>query len=74
MSKTFNQEQVDKLIEKEVAKAQKAVLAATKAETKRVLDIVKEATTAAKEIESKEAKTAVAAWLKQLAASIKEAA
>jgi len=74
MSKTFTQEQVDKLIEKEIVKAQKAVTAATKAETKRILDIVKEATTAAKEIESKEAKTAVATSLKELAASIKEAA
>jgi hypothetical protein len=73
MSKTFTQEQVDKLAEKEVAKAQKAVLAATKAETKRVLGIIKEEVTAAKEIESKEVKEAVTMSLKELAASIKEA-
>ena len=78
MSKTFTQEQVDaqvqKLIEKEAAKLEKAVAKATKTETTRVLGLVKDATIENKEVESKEIKTHVANVLKALTDSIKEAA
>lgn len=74
MSKTFTQEAVDKLLEKQIANAEKAVAAATKAETKRVLEILKQVTADNKEVSSKEIKTHVALLLKEISASIKEAA
>lgn len=73
MSKTYTQEQLDKVLEKESAKQEKAAVAATKAETKRVLDLIKDATAANKEVESKEVKTHVANVLKELVAEIKAA-
>lgn len=72
--KKFTQEQVDKLIEKEIAKSEKAAVAATKQEQKRVLDLLKAAGVDNKEVESKEVKTHVANLLKELTAAVKEAA
>lgn len=73
MSKTYTQEQLDKILEKESVKQEKATAAATKAETKRVLDLIKDATAANKEVKSKEVKTHVANVLKELVAEIKAA-
>lgn len=74
MSKTFTEEQVQKAVEKEVSKVQKETVKAVKAETARVLGLVKDATLINKEVESKEIKTHVANVLKELTATIKEAA
>ena len=66
--KTFTKEQLD---EKVAAAAKKAVTKATKEETKRCLGILKEATTAAKELEDKAIKTAVLTALKDATTKIK---
>lgn len=67
MRKPLTQEQVDKLIEKQVA-------AAVKAETKRVLEIIKEAATANKDVEDKAIKAHVANVIKGLQNDVKAAA
>ena len=74
MLKTFTEEQVEKLLAKEAAKTEKEVAKAVKAENTRVLNIIKEAGVANKEVESKEVKTHVTNVLKEITASIKEAA
>lgn len=74
MAKEITQEQLDKAIEKEAAKTAKAVAAATKAETKRILDLVKDVATQAKDLDDKVEKTAIANALRELTTSIKEAA
>lgn len=76
--KTFTQEQLDQklatALDKEAAKATKAQAAAVKAETTRILNIIKDAGVSNKEVESKEVKTHVANVLKELTAAVKEAA
>ncbi len=76
--KTYNKEQLDeqvaKAVDKEQGKTAKVVAAAVKAETTRVLGILKDTATANKEVESKEVKTHVANLLKELTAAVKEAA
>ncbi len=76
--KTYNKEQLDeqvaKAVDKEQGKTAKAVAAAVKAETTRVLGILKDTATANKEVESKEVKTHVANLLKELTTAVKEAA
>lgn len=67
MSKLLNDEKVVALVTKSSA-------AAAKAETKRVLAIVKDHGTAAKDLEDKAAKKAVAEALKNIVADIKAAA
>lgn len=67
MSKLMDDPKVAALVEKQAA-------AAVKAETKRVLSIVKDATAGAKELEDKTAKTAVVEALKSVMADIKIAA
>ena len=74
MTKTYTQEQVDKLLEKEAVKAEKAAAAATKAEAKRTLEVVKSQVAAAKDIEDKAIRTAVGNSLKELTAALKEVA
>lgn len=67
MSKLLEDPKVAVLVEKSVA-------AATKAETKRILSIVKDCAVSAKELEDKAAKKAVADALKAITADIKIAA
>ena len=66
--KTFTQDQLN---EKVAAAVEKAVAKATKEETKRCLDIVKEAGVSAKELEDKGIKGVVLGVLKEIAAEIK---
>lgn len=70
--KKYTEEQHQKLLAKEVAKGEKAVAAAVKAETKRVLEVIKEFLDANKEVEDKAIKTHVANTLKELQASVKQ--
>ena len=67
---------MSKLLEdpKVTALVEKTEKIATKAETKRVLEVVKAATEANKETEDKAVKKAVAEVLKGIVAGIKEAA
>lgn len=74
MSKTYTQEQVDKLLEKEAVKTEKAVAAATKAEAKRTLDVIKAYAAEAKNIEDKGHRTSVGNSIKELTAALKEVA
>ncbi len=67
MSKPLTQEQVDKLIEKQVA-------AAVKAENKRVLEIIKEAAAVNKDVEDKTIRAHVANVIKGLQNDVKAAA
>lgn len=71
MSKTFTQEQFDQKLE---VSLNKEITKAVKAETTRILNIIKDAGVSNKEVESKEVKTHVANVLKELVAEIKAAA
>lgn len=64
MSKLLEDEKVAALVEKETAKAEKA-------ETKRILGLIKDAVAVNKETEDKTVKKAVAEVLKDLVAEIK---
>ena len=66
--KTFT---VDQLNEKVTAAVEKASVKATKAETKRVLDIIKEAGASAKTLDDKAIKAAVLGVIKEVTADIK---